>query len=132
MRGDFKLMLFGFFAGLAVGAFALTSVSASIDGRPSRADRQPAAERTLSYDDVASVVRPVAMKSLAAGDAPGLVEYFDARGVLVYRSDPASATTTVSRGTVIPTPTTMERDNASATQRIVRVGEEATATAAAN
>lgn len=129
MRGDFKLMLFGFFAGLAIGAFALTSVSASIEGQPKRGDRQPAADRTLSYDDLPAATRSA--KTLAPGETATLVEFFDARGTLIYRSDPATATTTVARGAVIPTPSHIERDDAS--QRMVQAAEEpATVTTGAN
>ena len=75
MRNDFRLMLYGFCAGLAIGAFALTSVSASIESRAERGDRQPAAGRTLTYDDAPAAVRPAApalppAKALAAGETP--------------------------------------------------------------
>lgn len=126
MRGDFKLMFFGFFSGLAIGAFALTSVSASIEGKTPRADRAnraPLVDRTLSYDDAPAQLAPrPAAKTLAAGETPTVIEYFDARGRLVYRSDPATATTSVAKGTIIPTPTTLERDNAA--QRMVRAEDE--------
>ena len=131
MRGDFKLMFFGFSAGLAIGAFALTSVSASIEDKAPRADRAPVADRTLSYDDAPAQPAPrPAAKTLAAGETPVVVEYFDARGRLVYRSDPATATTSVAKGTVIPTPTALERDNAAA-QHMVRAGDEPAALAPA-
>lgn len=123
MRGDFKLMFFGFFSGLAIGAFALTSVSASIEGKTPRANRAPLVDRTLSYDDAPAQLAPrPAAKTLATGETPSVIEYFDARGRLVYRSDPATATTSVAKGTIIPTPTTLERDNAA--QRMVRAEDE--------
>jgi hypothetical protein len=61
-------------------------------------------------------------KALAAGETPTVVEYYDTNGVLVYHSDPATATTSVAKGTVIPTPTNFERDTAA--QRMVRAAEE--------
>jgi hypothetical protein len=131
MSSDVKLMLFGFLSGLAVGALALTSVSAAIEGRASRGDRlaavgaAPAPNRPLlgdllSYDDVVALPP----KALAGDAAVAPVEYFDARGVLTYRSDPATATTTVAKGTVIPTPTPVERDAAFAAQRVSQAAPE--------
>lgn len=118
MRSDFKLMLCGFCAGLGIGAFALTSVSASIDEMPTRGDRAAVTGRLLTYDDAPT---GHGAKAMVAGEAAGVLEYFDARGRLVYRSDPATATTSVAKGTLIPTPTHTERDHAAS--RMVRADD---------
>ena len=121
MQSDFKLMISGFLVGLAVGAFALTSVGASIGSGASVGDRLPMPDRpTLTFDNLdANAVNAV----LPVRSAPGAAtEYYDARGVLVYRSDPQARMTTVLKGAVIPTATPAERDQMADPQHMVDAG----------
>jgi hypothetical protein len=118
MKNDLKLIISGFAAGLLVGAFALTSVGASVGSRASLGDRLPAPEKpALSFDNL----DPASVKALmpTAKVVGEVVEYYDQGGALVYRSDPAVRMTTVARGAVIPSATPQERDQAIAGQHMV-------------
>ena len=124
MRSEYKMMVAGFAAGAVVGVIALSSVNASIGVlKAYRGDRLAAAVKpALTYTDVdpAAVVSHVEL----IGPKGAVVEFRDPAGNLVYRSDPVTNTTVVSKNTVIPSFTVREREGDMAELKLVNTPDK--------